>query len=133
MNVNYFDRIRDFYSKHRRMPSNREIVSLCGFSSTVQAFRLTTKLIDERLIAKDKTGRLVPTERFLGGVKLLGIVEAGWPSPAEEELADVMRLEEWLVEKKEATYLMAEVAVSRQTFADILMLIARLRAPPAPA
>ena len=28
---------------------------------------------------------------------------------------------------------MAEVAVSRQMFADILMLIARLRAPPAPA
>jgi len=28
---------------------------------------------------------------------------------------------------------MAEVAVSRQLFADILLLIARLRAPPAPA
>jgi hypothetical protein len=28
---------------------------------------------------------------------------------------------------------MAEVAVSRQMFADILSLIARLRAPPAPA
>ena len=28
---------------------------------------------------------------------------------------------------------MAEVAVSRQMFADILMLIARLRPPPAPA
>ena len=28
---------------------------------------------------------------------------------------------------------MAEVAVSQQMFADILMLIARLRAPPAPA
>ena len=30
-------------------------------------------------------------------------------------------------------YQMAEVAVSRQMFADILSLIARLRAPPAPA
>jgi len=28
---------------------------------------------------------------------------------------------------------MAEVAVSRQMFADILSLISRLRAPPAPA
>jgi len=28
---------------------------------------------------------------------------------------------------------LAEVAVSRQMFADILSLIARLRAPPAPA
>ena len=31
------------------------------------------------------------------------------------------------------TFHMAEVAVSRQLFADILLLIARLRAPPAPA
>jgi hypothetical protein len=31
------------------------------------------------------------------------------------------------------TFQLAEVAVSRQMFADILMLIARLRAPPAPA
>jgi DDE family transposase len=31
------------------------------------------------------------------------------------------------------TFLLAEVAVSRQMFADILSLIARLRAPPAPA
>ena len=31
------------------------------------------------------------------------------------------------------TFRVAEVAVSRQTLADILSLIARLRAPPAPA
>jgi hypothetical protein len=31
------------------------------------------------------------------------------------------------------TFQMAEVAVSRQMFADILSLIAQLRAPPAPA
>lgn len=31
------------------------------------------------------------------------------------------------------TFQLAEVAVSRQMFADILMLIAQLRAPPAPA
>jgi hypothetical protein len=31
------------------------------------------------------------------------------------------------------TFQMAEVAVPRQMFADILSLIARLRAPPAPA
>jgi hypothetical protein len=30
------------------------------------------------------------------------------------------------------TFQLAEVAVSRQMFADVLILIARLRAPPAP-
>jgi hypothetical protein len=33
----------------------------------------------------------------------------------------------------DVTFQLAEVAVSRQMFADILSLIARLRAPPAPA
>ena len=30
----------------------------------------------------------------------------GWPSPAEEELADIMRLEDWLIDRKEAAYLL---------------------------
>jgi hypothetical protein len=43
--------------------------------------------------------------------------------PAEVALATTRR----------GFFQMAEVAVSRQMFAEILMLIARLRAPPAPA
>jgi SOS-response transcriptional repressor LexA len=31
---------------------------------------------------------------------------SGWPSPAKVELADIMRLEDWLVERKEVTYLL---------------------------
>jgi hypothetical protein len=34
---------------------------------------------------------------------------------------------------RNVTFQMAEIAVPRQTFADMLVLIARLRAPPAPA
>ena len=34
---------------------------------------------------------------------------------------------------RNVTFQIAEIAVSRQMFADILSLIARLRAPPAPA
>jgi hypothetical protein len=36
---------------------------------------------------------------------LLGTIEAGWPSPAEEELTDTMRLDEWLIENREATFM----------------------------
>ena len=34
---------------------------------------------------------------------LLGVVEAGWPSPAEEELTDTILLDDWLMPNKEAT------------------------------
>jgi SOS-response transcriptional repressor LexA len=35
--------------------------------------------------------------------RLLGIIEAGWPSPAEEELTDTITLDDWLSPNKEGT------------------------------
>lgn len=37
--------------------------------------------------------------------KFLGVARAGFISPAEEELADTMTLDDYLIENKEATYL----------------------------
>jgi SOS regulatory protein LexA len=39
-------------------------------------------------------------------LKVLGSISAGFPSPAEEELQDTMSLEDYLIERKEATYLL---------------------------
>jgi len=39
-------------------------------------------------------------------VPVLGTVIAGFPSPAEEELADTMTLDEYLITNKEATYIL---------------------------
>jgi repressor LexA len=39
-------------------------------------------------------------------IKKLGIIEAGFPSPAEEELLDTMTLDEWLIKRREATYML---------------------------
>lgn len=36
---------------------------------------------------------------------LCGVIPAGWPSPAEEELGDTLTFEEWLVPRKEASCL----------------------------
>lgn len=37
---------------------------------------------------------------------LLGLVEAGFPSPAEEELLDVMDFDEYLTPNKESSYIL---------------------------
>jgi hypothetical protein len=37
---------------------------------------------------------------------VLGTVEAGFPSPAEEELGDTLDLDEFLIRNKEATYML---------------------------
>ena len=111
-------KIQAFYRRHRRMPSYSEIMDLAGFRSKNAAFKLAGKLVELGIIAKDATGRLTP-KRLDAAIPVLGVVEAGWPSPAEEELLDTMTLDEYLIHNKEATY-MLKVKGDSMTDAGIL-------------
>lgn len=87
------------------MPSYSELARLLGLRSKNAVFRLVERLRRLRLIDKDATGRLIPLD--LGGtLRLLGTVEAGFPSPAEEELLDRVSLDRWLVTNPAATFLL---------------------------
>jgi SOS-response transcriptional repressor LexA len=99
----HVEKVKRFYWTHRRLPSYSEIMTLCGFASKNAAFRLVGKLIDQGVVAKDRAGKLVPL-RVASSIKVLGLVEAGFAAPAEEELLDTMSLDEYLVANKEATY-----------------------------
>ena len=103
--TSYWAAIRGFYSRRRRMPSYGEIMELVGFRSRQAVFRLIDRLIAEGLVSKDPQGKLIPHAPH-DGVPLLGIVEAGFPSPAEEELIDTMSLDDYLIQNKEATYIL---------------------------
>ncbi|MDR3558559.1 MAG: S24 family peptidase, partial [Candidatus Pacebacteria bacterium] len=102
---NHKDKIFDFYSAHKRMPSYAEIMCLVGFKSKNAVYKLVNRLIEEGAVLKDKTGRLIPS-RLFGEVPLLGLVEAGFPSVAEETPLDSLSLDDYLIEKKEKTYLL---------------------------
>lgn len=103
--MNYKDKIFGFYSDHKRMPSYAEIMRLVGFKSKNAVYKLVQRLMEEGAVLKDKTGRLIPS-RILGEVPLLGLVEAGFPSVAEETPLDTLSLDDYLIEKKEKTYLL---------------------------
>lgn len=128
---NYKEKIIKFYRENRRMPSYTEIMKLIGFKSKNSVFKLISKFIDEGILEKDSSGRLIPKNLF-GEVPLLGLVEAGFPTPAEEELADTMSLDEYMIERKEATY-MLEVKGDSMIDAGIqegdLVLVERGREP----
>ena len=100
----YKKNIRRFYRKHKRMPSYSELAELCGFESKNAAYKLVEKLLAVGAIAKDAAGRLIP-QKLSGDIRVMGIVEAGWPSAAEEELIDTMDLNEF-VGNNEATYML---------------------------
>ncbi len=96
-------KIRGFYKESHRSPSFSEIASLFGYKSKNAAFELVDKLVQKGFLKKDSKGKILFDR--LAGVRLLGTVQAGWPSPAEEELVDTMSLDEFLVERPQQTFL----------------------------
>ena len=104
MYESYKHRIISFYARNRCMPGYKEIMALTGFKSKNAVFKLIEKLAGEGIISKDRSGRMIP--KSIRGVRLLGLVEAGFPSAAEEELLDIMDFDEYLTPNKESSYLL---------------------------
>jgi len=98
-------RFLTFYKKCGRMPGYKEIMSFTGFRSKNAVFKFIGKMVDEGILAKDKRGHITP-RNIRQSVPLLGLVEAGFPSAAEEELLDVMDFDEYLIPNKESTYIL---------------------------
>jgi repressor LexA len=105
MDVEHKGKILSFYTRHKRMPGYQELLKLTGFNSKNAVYKLINRLVDAGVIEKDSNGRITPGVS-LRGARLLGVVEAGFPSPAEEELLDVMDFDEYLTPNKEASYIL---------------------------
>jgi len=98
-------RLLSFYEEQRRMPSFSELASIWGVKSKNAVAKLVKQLALEDFVTQDENGRLVPGKLF-SGIRLLGTVEAGFPSPAEEELIDTMSMDEYLINNREATFML---------------------------
>jgi SOS regulatory protein LexA len=99
------EHIANFYQKYHRMPSYSEMTKLFGYKSKGATRHVVQKLLDTGILLKDSTGRLLP-DNLERGAKLLGLVEAGFPSAAEEELLDVMSFDDYLLPNKESSYIL---------------------------
>lgn len=98
-------KLREFYRQHRRSPGYNEMLALFGYRSKHAVFGFLRRLHEQGFVVKE--GRKFSlTAKVTGGLRLLGTVQAGFPSPAEEELADVLSLDEFLIKKPEATFML---------------------------
>jgi SOS regulatory protein LexA len=98
-------KIGRFHRQKGRMPSYSEMGELLGLRSKNAVFKLVNKLEKLRAVSRDGRNRLIPGT-IRDTVRLLGTVEAGWPSPAEEELADTLSLDELLIQNPAATFML---------------------------
>jgi len=97
--------ISEFYRNAGRMPSFSEIGEMLGLKSKNAVSKLVSRLEDMNILERDKTGRLIPGS-IAYPIRILGTVEAGFPSPAEEELADNISLDDMLIQNRQATFLL---------------------------
>ncbi len=97
--------IARFYKDKGRMPSFSEIGEFTGLQSKNAVSKLVAKLVELKVLSKDEKGRLLPAS-LASSLRVLGTVEAGFPSPAEEELVDTLSLDELLIQNREATFLL---------------------------
>lgn len=101
----YKNKLTSFYSREKRMPTYTEMMRIFGFKSKNAVARLVDKFIEAGIVAKDHLGRLVPDGSF-DSIPLLGSVKAGFPADVAEESRETVNLENYLVTKKDNTYML---------------------------
>ncbi len=105
MDTVYEKKIREYVEKEGRVPTYRKLGELCGFASTNAVSRLVTRLVARGFFARNEQGKLV-LGAHMQGIHFLGFVEAGFPSHAEEADLDTVTLDEFLIEKRESSYML---------------------------
>lgn len=95
----------DYFRTNHRLPSYSEMMTIFGYKTKSAVAYAVNKLIEEGVILRDQKGKLSPTQ-LVEGIKFLGLVQAGFPSPAEEELIDTMSLDDYLIKNKDASYIL---------------------------
>ena len=99
------NKIVRFYERHKRMPGYKELMDLTGFKSKNAVYKLINKLVELGVVKKDAQGRITLT-RNMDEVPMLGLVEAGIPTVAEETELDTLDINTYLVEDRAGSYLL---------------------------
>ena len=123
--------IAAFFRENRRMPSFAEMVGLLGVRSKSVVNFWIDKLIGAEILEKDDKGRL-KFKKSAFAIPLVGSVQAGFPSPEEETLCDIMSLDEYLVTKPDASFLLkvsGDSMIGEGIMGGDLVIVERGRAP----
>lgn len=94
-----------FFRANRRMPSYAEMIGILGVRSKSVVDFWIRKLIDAGVLEKDAKGRLSFTQRAFA-IPRVGSVQAGFPSPEEESLCDIVSMDEYLITRPDASFLL---------------------------
>jgi repressor LexA len=98
--------LRKFFLAERRMPGYKEMLDIFGYKSKNSVFHALRILEEDGYLHKDDTGKIAPTAKLSGAIRLLGTVQAGIPVEATELDGEPVMLEQFLVPRPERTFML---------------------------
>ena len=96
-------KIKNFYRKHKRLPSYSEMLKLFNLASKNAVYKIIQKLIEAGFIKKDGH-KLAPASMFFA-LPLVGLVKAGFPILAEEN-REYLTLDDYLIGDHQSSFLL---------------------------
>lgn len=100
----YLAHLRDYYARHRVLPSYARIGALVGLNSKASVAGMVLRLKGEGFLESSPDRRLKPGRRFFER-SVDESVQAGLPSPASDTAPDVLTIDEHLIANPSRTVL----------------------------
>ncbi len=93
----YLGSLQDYYARHRALPSYASIGGLLGLKSKSSVAALVARLKLAGYLESTPDRRLAPTKRFFARPLAASPVRAGLPQAVEDDVADTLTLDDYLV------------------------------------
>lgn len=103
--IEYLGKLRDYYAKHRVLPSFATIAALVGLKSTSAVDAMVKRMKAAGYLESSPDRRLQPGKLF-SEREILDSVQAGLPRPANESRIEAMSIDEYLIESPSRTVLL---------------------------
>lgn len=100
----YLALLQDYYARHRLIPSYAHISALLGFSTKTAAATLVKRLQAAGYLQWTPDRRLSPTPRFFERPRAIASVRAGLPEQVLDAAADMVSIDELLVQRPSRTF-----------------------------
>ena len=99
-------KLREFILSEHRMPGYNEMMGLFNYRSKNSVFHALRILQDKEYLTKDEFGKIAPTAKLSGAIRLLGTVQAGIPVEAEQQQGEPIVLEQFLLPRPDRTFML---------------------------
>lgn len=101
----YLAKLQNYYREHRALPSYAVMAQVLGLASKSAVYALVKRLVAEGFLAITPDRRVAPDNRFFERAMVNSIVRAGVPGIADNDLADGIAVDQYLIHNPESTLL----------------------------